>query len=125
MEPPSTPATIPAALTVAVRTSDRGVVVRLEGELDQDTAGPLRVALESAFECGSGRLVIDCGGLDFCDSSGLNLLLHSRITAQDIGRKLTLAAPGPMVSRMLEITGAWAIFHIYPSVAEALAAQDG
>ncbi|MFC9328685.1 STAS domain-containing protein [Kitasatospora sp. NPDC057015] len=121
MDPRSTP----AALTVAVRTSEQGVVVRPEGELDQDTAGLLGEALENAFDGGSGRLVIDCGGLDFCDSTGLNLLLHSRLTARDVGRKLMLADPGPMVSRMLEITGTRAIFHIYPSVAEALAVQDG
>ncbi|MCX5208529.1 STAS domain-containing protein [Kitasatospora sp. NBC_00240] len=120
MEPESTA----SELTVAVRTSARGVVVRPEGELDHDTAGPLRDALESAVGDGLGRVVIDCAGLDFCDSTGLNLLLHTRLDAEDAGLLLALADPGPMVSRMLDVTGVRAVFHIYPSVAEALAAPD-
>ncbi|MFI6848931.1 STAS domain-containing protein [Kitasatospora sp. NBC_00085] len=115
----------PEGLTVTVSASGRSVVVRPEGELDHDTAQPLREALETALHGPPGPVVIDCDGLSFCDSTGLNLLLRTRLAAEGGGRVLVLAGPSPMVARMLEITGAAEIFRIAPSMAEALAGQDG
>ncbi|WP_406193633.1 STAS domain-containing protein [Kitasatospora sp. NBC_01560] len=114
----------PAGLTVVVGASGRSVVLRPEGELDHDTAQPLREALETALRGPPGPVVIDCEALSFCDSTGLNLLLRTRLAAEDGGRALVLAGPGPMVARMLEITGAQGIIDVFPSVAEALAGQD-
>ncbi|MFG3054040.1 STAS domain-containing protein [Kitasatospora sp. NPDC048239] len=115
----------PAGFTVTVTTLGRSVVVRPEGELDHDTAQPLREALEAALRGPPGPVVIDCAGLTFCDSTGLNLLLRTRLAAEGDGRTLVLAGPSRMLARVLEITGAEAFFHIRPSVAEALAGPDG
>ncbi|MFE2917211.1 hypothetical protein ACFXI0_24460 [Kitasatospora indigofera] len=46
-------------------------------------------------------------------------------TARDAGRKQLPAGPGPTTSRKPQITAARAVFHLHPSVAEALAAQEG
>ncbi|WP_327675404.1 STAS domain-containing protein [Kitasatospora sp. NBC_00458] len=116
---------VPGGLSVTVSPSGRSVVVRPEGELDHDTAQPLREALETVLRGPPGPVVVDCDGLSFCDSTGLNLLLRTRLAAEDGGRTLVLAGPSPMVARMLEITGAEGIFRIFPSVVEALAGQDG
>ena len=75
--------------SVAVQTVDGAVVLELSGELDHDTAQPLREALDAAVTQG-GRLVVDLSGLGFCDSTGLNVLLHSRLSAQEAGGSLEL-----------------------------------
>ncbi|MFD0531207.1 STAS domain-containing protein [Kitasatospora arboriphila] len=62
---------------------------------------------------------MDCSGLLFCDSTGLNLLLRARLSAQADGGEVVLAAPTAMVRRMLEITGAGEIFRVVDSTAEA------
>lgn len=72
-------------LQVEVRTEGRSEVVTPVGELDHHTADSLREPLESAVEQGRARLVVDCSRLDFCDSTGLNVLLGARLKAEAAG----------------------------------------
>ncbi|MEW2633021.1 STAS domain-containing protein [Streptomyces sp. NPDC048389] len=106
-----------------VVTRQRGgtVVLSLSGELDHDTAEPLRRALAQQVRAGAKRILVDCGGLHFCDSTGLNVLLHARLDAQETDGRVDLAALRPPVARMFEITGAHAVFQVYAGVEEALA----
>ncbi|MFF2780477.1 STAS domain-containing protein [Streptomyces sp. NPDC058052] len=97
------------------------VVVVPSGELDHDTVEPLRTALEKHEN--AARIVVDCAGLDFCDSTGLNLLLRARARALKSGTRLELAGLRPPVDRMFEITGAFHVFRVYADVGEALAAD--
>ncbi|MER7763933.1 STAS domain-containing protein [Streptomyces sp. NPDC097619] len=108
--------------TVEVLPADGAVVLRVAGELDHDTAGPLRAALEEAL-AGEGptRLVIDCTGLEFCDSTGLNTLLRARLAAREGGGDVELAALNRTVARLFRITGADGIFPVHRDLAEALA----
>lgn len=106
---------------VAVRHRGGTVVISLSGELDHDTAEPLRKALTQQVRAGAKRIVVDCGGMHFCDSTGLNVLLHGRLDAQEAGGRVELAALRPPVARMFEITGAQAVFQVYAGVDEALA----
>ncbi|MEV4562015.1 STAS domain-containing protein [Kitasatospora sp. NPDC049285] len=114
-----------ALLTVVVRGSGRSVIVRPEGELDNDTVQPLSEALEDALQGPPGPVVVDCGGLSFCDSTGLNLLLRMSREAESDGRPLLLAGLSPIVTRLFEITGAKSVLRIYPTVDDALAGQEG
>ncbi|MEU8618614.1 STAS domain-containing protein [Streptomyces sp. NPDC048623] len=95
------------------------VVVAVSGELDHDTAAPLREAL--AAHQGTGRVVVDCSDLRFCDSTGLNVLLRTRLHMADAGGRLDLAGLRPPVDRMFEITGARSVFRVYDDTAAALA----
>ncbi|MEU3396603.1 STAS domain-containing protein [Streptomyces filamentosus] len=97
------------------------VVVAPAGELDHDTVEPLRTALEKHED--APRIVVDCSGLDFCDSTGLNLLLRARARAVEAGGELDLAGLRAPVDRMFEITGVFRVFRIYADVREALAAD--
>ncbi|MFI8324349.1 STAS domain-containing protein [Streptomyces sp. NPDC085529] len=109
--------------SVEVRTAwgtDTVVVVPL-GELDHDTVEPLRTALEKHED--AARIVVDCAGLDFCDSTGLNLLLRARSRALEAGARLDLAGLRPPVDRMFQITGALHVFQVYADVGTALAAD--
>ncbi|MFF8837358.1 STAS domain-containing protein [Streptomyces sp. NPDC015130] len=107
--------------TVVIRPvpgADTDVLV-LAGELDRDTVAPLRRAVEERL--GVARIVVDCSGLEFCDSSGLNALLRARLRARETGGRLELAGLRRPVDRMFEITGATSVFRVYGSVGEALA----
>lgn len=107
----------------AVTTERRAdaVVLTLSGELDHDTAEPLREALGLHIRQGARRILVDCGPLGFCDSTGLNVLLHARLAALESGGRIELAALRPPVARMFEITGAYSVFQVYAGVEEALA----
>ncbi|TQK42900.1 stage II sporulation protein AA (anti-sigma F factor antagonist) [Streptomyces sp. SLBN-118] len=106
---------------VEVRPAAGAVVLVLSGELDHDTAEPLREALAEAVQAAPERIVIDCADLSFCDSTGLNLLLRARLAAREADSRLALSALRPSVARMFDITGAQAVFPVYARLDEALA----
>ncbi|KAB2589734.1 MULTISPECIES: STAS domain-containing protein [Streptomyces] len=107
-------------LQVEARTEGRSEVVTPVGELDHHTADLLREPLESAVEQGRSRLVVDCSRLDFCDSTGLNVLLGARLKAEAVGGGVHLAGMLPVVARVFEITGAEAVFTVHATLEEAL-----
>lgn len=107
-------------LEVEARTEGRSEIVTPVGELDHHTADLLREPLEHAVEQGRARLVVDCSQLEFCDSTGLNVLLGARLKAEAAGGEVHLAAMLPVVARVFEITGAEAVFTVHDSLEEAL-----
>ena len=109
---------------VAASRSGPAAVLRLSGDLDHDTAKDLEAALDAA-SVGSTRILLDCSGLEFCDSRGLNILLRARRTAAETGTELALIGPRGALARVLEITGMDNVINRYPSLDQALARGDG
>ncbi|TQK44986.1 anti-anti-sigma factor [Streptomyces sp. SLBN-118] len=107
-------------LQVEVRTEGHSEVVKPAGELDHHTADLLRAPLDEALDQGRARLVIDCSQLEFCDSTGLNVLLGARLKAEAAGGGVHLAGMLPVVARVFEITGAEAVFTVHDSLEDAL-----
>ncbi len=87
---------------VTVDIGDDGVIV-VAGEVDM-AAGPL---LDQAIErCElDDPVVLDVGGVEFIDSSGLRTLLAASRRAAARGGSVVLREVGPEVGRLLEITG--------------------
>lgn len=121
-QPDGDGAAVADRFAVSARTEDGAAVLTLEGELDHDTAPLLRDALAAPPADQGPRVLVDCAGLRFCDSTGLNVLLRARLAAQERDATLELAGLAPQVARVFEITGADAVFPLHASVAEALAA---
>ncbi|MFF9641175.1 STAS domain-containing protein [Kitasatospora aureofaciens] len=113
-----------AGLDLAVRTwytDTRAAVCTLAGDLDIETLEPARSALDGLVEQHPPLLVVDLAGVDFCDSSGLNLLLQTRMAAVSADVEFRLAAPSVTVQRLLELTCADTVFSLHPTVGAALA----
>ncbi|MBO1285886.1 STAS domain-containing protein [Streptomyces sp. CAI-21] len=108
-------------LRVDVRNEGSSAVVTPAGELDHHTAELLREPLEEAVSQGRARLVVDCAQLEFCDSTGLNVLLGARLKAEAAGGGVHLVAMRPVVARVFQITGAEAVFTVHDSLESALA----
>jgi anti-anti-sigma factor len=108
-------------LRVEVRKQGGSAVVTPSGELDHHTADLLREQLERCLESGDHRLVVDCSALEFCDSTGLNVLLAARLKAVEAGGGIHLAGMRPAVARVFEITGADAVFTVHEQLDQALA----
>ncbi|WP_069816228.1 STAS domain-containing protein [Streptomyces sp. TP-A0874] len=108
-------------LHVEVRHHGASAVLTPVGELDHHTAELLREPLEACVDEGYPRLVVDCTQLEFCDSTGLNVLLGARLKAEAEGGGVHLAGMRPVVARVFEITGAEAVFSVHESVQAALA----
>ncbi|MFF4343244.1 STAS domain-containing protein [Kitasatospora sp. NPDC001540] len=112
-----------APLAVDVRrTPSHAAVCVLAGDLDIETLAPAREVLDLLLAERPPVVVVDLGRVDFCDSSGLNLLLQTRMAATDAGVAFHLAALSGSVQHLLELTGAKAVFAIHETVEAALAA---
>ncbi|KOU64657.1 hypothetical protein ADK55_07530 [Streptomyces sp. WM4235] len=91
---------------VGLESEEQHVVIRVGGEMDLDRAPMLQEALHSMItrpDC-PAEIVVDLSELTFCDSSGLNVLIQSRRTAQENGRRISLRAPSPQILQLLELT---------------------
>jgi anti-anti-sigma factor len=108
-------------LLVEVREEGPSAVVTPTGELDHHTADVLREPLDDCLDNGFARLVLDCSRLEFCDSTGLNVLLGARLRAEAAGGGVHLAQMRPSVARVFEITGADAVFTVHETLEAALA----
>lgn len=79
-------------------------VLTLCGELDSLAAMHLTECLERVDRRAAG-LVLDMTGVSFIDSSGLRTLIQARQMFPDDPAALTLRAPQPSTTRLLELTG--------------------
>ncbi|WP_250002957.1 STAS domain-containing protein [Actinoplanes sp. M2I2] len=109
-------------LTVTVGKADgRVTVLTVGGELDRDIAHVLEEAGRAALGSGVERLVLDLGGLAFCDSSGLRTFVLLHRLAGERGASLRLAEVHPPVSTVIAVVNLDRMLALYPSVEDALA----
>jgi anti-sigma B factor antagonist len=110
-------------MTTRVDQADRSVVVHVAGEIDYVSAEVLRERVTgAAATAGSWRLVLDLGDVEYCDSSGLAVLVGLWKAARAEGGKLVLASVPGSCSRLLRRTGLGGVADAYGTVAEAVAA---
>jgi len=107
-------------MSLEVSWTDGAAVVTAPPEIDITNAGLLRAALQSAAERVPPILVVDLTATEFCDSSGLNVLVRAHEQAELAGTDLRLVVRAPAVHRMLAVTGVADMFRVHDSVAEAL-----
>lgn len=80
-----------------------GVLLYLRGELDVGSVGKLRSFL-GALGTGRRALVVDLGGLEFMDSTGLAVLLEAHARHTRDGGDLRVRAAAGRVRALLERT---------------------
>jgi anti-sigma B factor antagonist len=98
-------------LTVEASPITEGLtVLRVGGELDVHTAPTLIAAVAQAFEAGATSLEIDAAHLQFCDSSGIQVLVQAReqaLAADGTVRVTNVRGP---VEKVLTVTGLLELF---------------
>ncbi|MER5807850.1 STAS domain-containing protein [Streptomyces sp. NPDC002033] len=100
-----------------IRPDEAGVrVIVCAGEFDQETLGPLQEATDAALaDRAVRRIALDITGVEFADSTLLNLLLRLRRSG-----RLVLIGPAPhRLNRLFDLTGAGDLFQMVPSAEEA------
>ena len=98
-------------LNVSSRFHDDHTIVTICGEIDLYTAPRLHSELAGLLAEGMpARVVIDMSGVEFCDSTGMNVLLSCLRRARERGGELEIAAPKPAVRKILQVTGLDSVF---------------
>jgi anti-sigma B factor antagonist len=100
-------------LNVSSRSHDDHTVVIVSGEIDLYTAPTLQGNLAAVLTGDlPARVVVDMSAVEFCDSTGMNVLLSSLRQARERGGQLELAAPRPAIRKVLQVTGLDSVFTI-------------
>lgn len=81
-----------------------GQQLLIEGLVDARTVAEVRAALHEAMENGIGELVVDVGGLELGDATGLGALLGAHRRASRCGRSMRLTSITPSLARILAYT---------------------
>jgi anti-sigma B factor antagonist len=97
-------------------------VVTTPEEIDISNAGLLREALASAAASMQPVIVVDMSGTEFCDSTGLNVLVRALGHAEQAGAELRLVMGGSGLQRVLTVTGVAGMFRVYETLGQALEA---
>ncbi|MCP2340832.1 STAS domain-containing protein [Actinomadura rupiterrae] len=119
------PAQLRTELTAAHGTT---TVVAVAGEIDLRTADALRAELTGLAGLKDGPactdLVLDFGGVRFCDASGVGVLVSVRNALVARGGRLRLARVRPAQLRLLRVVGLDTLFPLHADVAGAVAAAE-
>jgi anti-anti-sigma factor len=90
--------------SIRVAIDDSGAVIA-EGDIDLAGGPLLETAIARCEESSAQPVVIDLGGVEFIDSSGLRSLLSASRRAAERGTSVVLRRPSSGVRRLLSITG--------------------
>ena len=108
-------------LTVATRREGVQTVISVAGEIDVYTAPTLRERLNELVADGEYHLVVDMGGVDFLDSTGLGVLVGGLKRARSHAGSLQLVCDQEKILKVFRITGLTKVFPIHASLDGALA----
>jgi anti-anti-sigma factor len=99
------------AFSVDVEGSAGATTISPSGDLDLATATQFWEQVAVLIAPGE-HIVIDCRGLTFLDSSGINLLLRARNVCAEHGATLELRSVPPEPRRALEVVGVAELFGV-------------
>jgi anti-sigma B factor antagonist len=108
-----------------VRRVDRFAVVVTPDEIDIGNAVRFRAALLAAANHELPGLIVDMTGTEFCDSTGLSVLVGALRQQDQSGGEIRLVVGGTALRRILAVTGVVSLFSVYHSVDEALGVEPG
>ena len=95
---------VPVAIEIAPEADT--VTALLTGEIDHHGASRLRETIDDSVRRTCPRLlVLDFGGVEFMDSSGIGIVLGRYRLMQDMGGKLALRNLPPHIRRVMQVAG--------------------
>ena len=82
------------------------VTAILSGEIDHHGAGRLREVIDDSVRRTCPRLlVLDFGGVEFMDSSGIGIVLGRYRLMHDMGGRLALRSLPPHIRKVMQVAG--------------------
>jgi anti-sigma B factor antagonist len=107
-------------LTLNTRTQGDHTVLEVSGEVDVYTAPALRDRISDLLDAGQHQLIVDLGGVEFLDSTGLGVLVAGLNRTREVGGSLLLVCPQERVLKLFRITGLDEVFSVHSTVDDAL-----
>lgn len=88
-------------------SSDNGTVTAfLEGDIDHHTAKPMRETIDNYIERNRPKsLVLDFGGIQFMDSSGIGLIMGRYRLMKQFKGNLKITNVPPNIEKVIKLSG--------------------
>jgi anti-sigma B factor antagonist len=112
-------------LSLATRTVAEHTVLEVGGEVDVYTAPRLRERLVELVDAGARNVVVDLGGVEFLDSTGLGVLVGAMKRLRVANGRFGLVCSKEPLLKIFRITALDQVFPIYPTIEAATADGDG
>ena len=107
-------------MSFAARTEGTTTIIEVEGQLIVGNRHELKQMLLEKLDVGYRAFVIDFSRTGYIDSSGLGVLVGLSKKVRERGGTLRLAALGPDLQRLFELTRLDTLFEIRNSLEQAL-----
>ncbi|WP_369188798.1 STAS domain-containing protein [Streptomyces sp. R08] len=106
---------------VSETTPDGMTVIRVRGDLDEETSPALARTLLAAADSSCSRTLVDLSEVEFADSTALHTLLTAQRAHTAAGTVLVLAGPVQVaVRRLFEVTNAGVAFRWAENIQQGL-----
>jgi anti-sigma B factor antagonist len=91
-------------LSINTRVRDGRYTIALRGELDIGSAQILDAAIAEACEAQASEVIVDLGGIEFMDSTGLNSILRGQSRCEELKCAFSLTPAQQPVQQVFEVT---------------------
>jgi anti-sigma B factor antagonist len=107
--------------TINMRQMAGVTVLEVTGRIVLGEGGVmLRDSIQNALQAGAKKIVVDLGGVNYMDSSGLGELTNAYTSAKARGCDLKLSRLTHKLDNLMQITKLATVFDIYPDQFEAV-----
>ena len=106
--------------SVCVGSVGDTAIVEVTGEVDMASASLLVRALGDAVQSGSGSLILDVQRLTYIDSAGLQALISTLQSMEELGREMVIAGCHGIFRKLMEIGRFDTRFQMFATVEEAI-----
>lgn len=106
-------------LDIVTTTVNGSLVVTVAGEVDLATAPQLSTRLQELISPDHPVLILRLNQVSFLDSVGISVLVDAHNRARRTGTELRLAAPHPIVAKVLQLTAVDTVIPTYPTLTAA------
>lgn len=112
------------ALNIEKKIERQTLLLRLNGEIDMNTADSLRQAIDNEIERrGVRSVILNLQDVEFIDSSGLGVILGRYKKLLPLGGKLKITNVPPHIFKIMELSGLPKIINFYAD--EVSASEEG
>jgi anti-sigma B factor antagonist len=106
--------------SVSIRQAGSISLIDVSGRLTSFEVGALRDSLSRLLKQGRKNIVLNLGGLQYLDSSGIGELAKIYVSVVKVSGQLKVVGLSPKVEEILKITQLYQVFPEFPSEEAAL-----
>ncbi len=108
------------ALDIAESAREEVVILTLKGRLTLGESNIVRERIAQLAAAGKKNVVVDLGGVDYIDSTGLGILVICFTSLKKVGGALKLVNPNKRNVELLLLTKLHTVFEVFVEVQDAV-----